>query len=85
MIGRERVKGKQQKTAKAAHDDAVRRLGSREHSLSMTIEQANTSILTDMGRRDRREGTAEAKSHLAPPIEFFGAERRLSTITVEDV
>lgn len=86
MIAGKRVKGKQQKTAKAAHDDAVRLLGSREGSLSMTIEQAQTSILTDLGRRGRRAGTVEAmKSHLAPAIEFFGAERRLSTITVDDV
>lgn len=86
MIAGKRVKGKQQKTAKAAHEDAMHLLGSRVGSLSMTIEQAQTSILTDLGRRGRREGTVEAmKSHLAPAIEFFGEDRRLSTITVDDV
>lgn len=86
VIAGKRVKGKQQKTAKAAHDDALRLLGSREGSVSMTIAQAQLSILTDLGRRERRERTAEAvKSHLAPAIAFFGEDRKLSTITVEDV
>lgn len=88
--GERRFKGQVRETPELAHADAMRLLRDRTNGVaptaSMTISEALAGILRDLDRRERRDATGEFyKSHLGAAVSHFGSDKRLSTITVEDV
>lgn len=78
----------------AAHEDALRLLKQAEvardsepaRKLDATLQDAKDAILRHCERRDRRPATAKwYEWHLAPVFEHFGADRKLASISVQQV